>query len=261
MARIQKGFALSAAIIGTLCLIFGVATSICAWVLSSKADFSFETNDSDYSTSSKTFGTYWWGGIGFAVPGILGIVAGCTRNTVAMVFFLIFNLICIICAMVVSVMVALLVLLWAVADNLYTNGYCSDIAGICHCEDSQTSYDIRTACSNIAGVQGILIAIVAMSSISSLLAFIASYISCCALCNQEHDRGTIIIQPGPGAYQPPAMIISHGNTTMVGGGYPQGPYQPGTYHQGAYTAQMPPAYSQPQTQVHDKANLVKNEVI
>lgn len=262
MAKIQKGFALSAAIIGTLCLLFGVATSICAWVLASKADFSFTTTEG-YSTETKSFGTYWWGGIGFAVPGILGIVAGCTRNTVAMVFYLIFNLICILCSMAVSILVALVVVLWAVVNNLYQNGDCNDLMGSCYCKDYDNTYVMHNVpCSNIDGIQVVLIAIIAMSSISTLLAFIASYISCCALCNQEHEHPTVIIQPGPGAYQAPIMVQSHGNPTMVVGGYQPGVFQQGPYIQGGYNQQqIPPAYTQQQYPTNDKVNLIKNEVV
>ena len=42
------------------------------------------------------------------------------------------------------------------------------------------------SCDSLNGIQTILVAIIAMACISSILAFIASYISCCALCNQEH---------------------------------------------------------------------------
>lgn len=65
MGKIQKGFALSTAIISTLCLVFGIAISICAWVIQSKVPSKITTSSLDFTseTTETSFKPYWWGGI------------------------------------------------------------------------------------------------------------------------------------------------------------------------------------------------------
>ncbi|XP_057307134.1 uncharacterized protein LOC130645230 [Hydractinia symbiolongicarpus] len=273
MGKIQKGFALSTAIISTLCLVFGIAISICAWVIQSKVPSGITTVQQQGIRTTESFHPYWWGGIFFTVPGILGLIAGCTRNVVTMVFFLVFNLICLLCSLAVSVLGALAIVIWSqVNEKVQDENICSTLYNnSCECTiDSKIIVIHDTTCENLYSIQTVLGAMVAMASISSLLAFIASYISCCALCNQENDNTAVIIQQGPGAYQPPAMVVSHTNNSMMSSGYPAGAvypppgaaYPPPGAAYAPYSG-YPPQYSQqePYYPTGDKSNLVKNEVI
>lgn len=255
MAKVQKGFALTVAVLGVLSLIFGMGMAICSWILGSKysnVKIHSDVDDQSFSydsSSSRSFKSYWWGGLFYCIPGILGIVGGCTRNVVAMVFYLIFNILCLLSSLAVSILMAILIVFWAVINTMLSNGNCVDVfkSGYkaCYCK-SDLSNDsfmiINASCSDMRSVESILAAIVALASLSSLLAFIASYVSCCSLCNQDQEHGgTVIIQPGVGAYQPPNMYVAQTNTQQ---------FQP------------PPYAANPnRVPVHDKANLVKNEVI
>jgi len=274
MAKINKGFAMSCAVLGVLAFIFGLGVSICSWILSGKvSNLNFSTRDSYYqSTTSINFKSYWWGGLFYLLPGIMGILAGCTRNVTAMVFYMIFNILCLISSVLVSILVAVAMVAWSVIEVISQQGQCVTSTGAfmakgCVCSDNDGNvYTLRNiTCSDVASVQTILAAIVVLASISSLLAFVASYISCCALCNQTPDTTTVILpHHGAASYQPPQAIVVNNSSSQqqqFSQGYAQPGYpQPG-YPQPGYPGQQqyaPPPYSVPS---HDKANLTKNEVI
>jgi len=123
----------------------------------------------------------------------------------------------------------------------------------CVCGDSSRT-EIWTmngvTCDEILSLKTLLMALIALGAISTLLSFIASYVSCCSLCNQEQDQSGIIIQQ---AHQP-GMIINQQTNYQA---QPNMDYaqQPPTYH---------PNYPPPQHQnidTKDQAKLMHNEVI
>lgn len=264
MGKIAKGSAMTAAVLGTLAFLFGTGVSISAWILNSKVS-QFYVSSGDVNI---TFKNYWWGGITYVVPGILGIIAGCTRNVTAMVFYMIFNILCLLSSIAVSILVALYIVAWAIIEAVIQNGGCADTTSIfyskqCTCIDYEgNAYVLNNlSCSDVTSIQSILAAIVALASISSLIAFISSYVSCCALCNQESDSPQVIIQGGVGYYQPPPNVVISNSVNQ------QIAQQPGRYvQQPAGYAQQPPPYGQmpynnPSTHHSSKQNLVKSEVI
>jgi len=265
MARISKGFAITTAVFGVLAFIFGLALAICAWKLQGKvAQFSLST--SDQTVAGVTFHDFWWGGLFYCVPGILGIIVGCTRNVCAMTFYLIMNLICMVSSVIVTAFCGIILLAWAILETLNNEGRCDNNLFIkqCTCTDvSGTVYNINgLSCNDVRDVQPNITALIGLASLSSLIAFVASYIACCGLCNKEQETpGAVIIQPGAGSYQPPTNIIvsnSTSHTQQYAAPAPNYPYQPPQYpyHQPA------PAYGPPQpAPTHDKAGLVRNEVI
>lgn len=263
MGKIAKGSAMTAAVLGTLAFLFGTGVSISAWILNSKVSHFYVASD-DVNIS---FRNYWWGGITYVVPGILGIIAGCTRNVTAMVFYMIFNILCLLSSIAVSILVALYIVAWAIIEAVIQNGGCRDTSSIfytkqCTCTDYDGNAYVlnNVSCSDVTSIQTILAAIVALASISSLIAFISSYVSCCALCNQESDSPQVIIQGGVGYYQPPPNVIISNNANQ------QFVQHPGYVQQPAGCAQQPPPYAQmsydnPSTHHSSKQNLVKSEVI
>ena len=66
MAKISKGFSLTIAILGVLCLIWGICISVISWVLVGKAPTSVSYKDG-VDTSSYEIQTYWWGGLGVSI--------------------------------------------------------------------------------------------------------------------------------------------------------------------------------------------------
>lgn len=257
---------MTAAVLGTLAFIFGLGVSICSWVLSAKVSTFYISSS---GTSDIRFKNYWWGGLTYIVPGILGIIAGCTRNVTAMVFYMIFNLLCLLSSIVVTIFVGLLIVAWAVIETIIQSGQCIDsgysYAKQCTCTDydGETYVINNMTCSDVTSIQSILTAIIALASISSLIAFVSSYVSCCALCNQESDAPAVIIQSGAGQYQPPQNIVISNNSSqqfMQQPQYPAGYAQPTGYQPPPYANQAAP-YNNPNNMHSSKANLVKSEVI
>jgi len=256
MARLQKGHAMTVAVMATLCLIFGAGVSIVSWVISSKSPTSV-TFRSDTQQGNVSFSTYWWGGLGFVIPGILGIIAGCTRNTCVMIFYLVFNILSLLASLAMSVFVAILIVAWASVDQRLNEQYfggCRTIMDSCVCGDDER-LEIWTlngvTCDEILSLKTLLMALIALGAISTLLSFIASYVSCCSLCNQEQEPSGVIIQQ---AHQPGMVINQHSNYQQAqpNMGYAQ---QPPVYH---------PNYPPPQHQnidTKDQAKLMHNEVI
>jgi len=287
--RIAKGFSLCTAIVGAICFLTGVGIAVCAWVLNGQlpADFYYELKTRDeYEPEQRGrihIGNYWWGGLIYVIPGFLGVVAGCTRSVAAMIFYLIFNLLCCICSLVVVVVCAIVLLVWVPIDQMLqgVTGQCTGQefapTKYCRCEGDVESITLYgDTCDVFFGIQAIIGAMISLAAISSILSFIASYISCCSLCNKERtNNGHIIIAGGPGVYQPPPVVVN--NTAPS---YPaQNPQTVGGYGYHATapmnTSYPPPPYQQHDTQPHygggqggnvggapptdDRAGLISNQ--
>ena len=70
MGKISKGFSLTIAILGVLCLIWGICISVISWVLAGKTPTSIThtyVSYSIYSTDSHSIQQYWWGGLGVSI--------------------------------------------------------------------------------------------------------------------------------------------------------------------------------------------------
>jgi len=267
MARLQKGHATTVAVMATLCLIFGGAAAVVAWIISSKSPTSVYLLSSTGSADIPfSFTSYWWGGLGFLIPGILGVIAGCTRNSCVMVFYLVFNILSLLAALGMSVLVAILVIAWEAVDvrlNSYVSGCINamPIAKACVCTDIESVWTINGVnCEDIAGLKTLLMVLIACSALSSLLSFIATYVSCCSLCNQEQEPSGIIIQQ---AHQPAMVVNQQSNFNQAqpqpNMGYAQpnmGYAQPPPYAQQSY-----PLQQQPYVDSRDGARLMTNQVI
>ena len=63
MAKLSKGFSLTTAILGVVCLALGICISVISWVLASKAPTSiYHSVDGGSSGTYSYFTPYWWGG-------------------------------------------------------------------------------------------------------------------------------------------------------------------------------------------------------
>lgn len=67
MGKISKGSAAAVLILGTLCLIWGVCSSVISWVLASKAPTSISYSDGGFQEQTRYIHTYWWGGLGVSI--------------------------------------------------------------------------------------------------------------------------------------------------------------------------------------------------
>ena len=84
MAKINKRFSKAVAVLGMLCLIWGICISIISGVLASKAPNYIYYNDGSTSTDYY-INSYWWGG---AVVSITQkeMIAGITLRTISYIF-------------------------------------------------------------------------------------------------------------------------------------------------------------------------------
>jgi len=266
MGQLQKGPAQTVGFMATLCLIFGGGVAVVAWILKSRNATSVTvTSLNGGSDVSFSFSSYWWGGLGFAIPGILGIIAGFTRNSCVMAFYLVFNILSCIASIGMSVLVAMLVVSWGAVDdrlNNYFSGCISNpIFKQCICSDIEYTWTIDGAnCEDILDLKTLLFVLIACSGIASLVSFIATYVSCSSMCNQEQEPSGIIIQQ---ARQPTIVVNQQSNFNQA---QPQQPNM-GYAQQNMGYAQPPPyaqnLHLQQQQYVSskDRARLMTNQVI
>ena len=66
MGKISKGFGSAIAVLGVLCLIFGICISAISWVLAGKTPTSISYNK-DGGETSYSIDSYWWGGLGVSI--------------------------------------------------------------------------------------------------------------------------------------------------------------------------------------------------
>ena len=59
MGKISKGFSLTIAILGVLCLIWGMCISVISWILAGKAPTSITHTYGSYSTDYYSIPPYW----------------------------------------------------------------------------------------------------------------------------------------------------------------------------------------------------------
>ena len=140
--RIVKGFSLCTAIVGSVCLLTGVGIAVCAWVLNAQLpeDFRYEVkNDGDVEgqTGRLKIRTYWWAGLIYVIPGLIGVAAGCSRSVIGMVLYLIFNLVCCVCSLVVVAFSALVLIIWVVIEPMLQDDQCTSFKSplnLCRCK-------------------------------------------------------------------------------------------------------------------------------
>ena len=259
MGRIQKGFALTIAICGVVYLISGLISSVCGWVLASKLTDGFSISAS--SSSGIQFGVYWWGGCSLFIPGILGIVAACTRNICAMVAFLIFNIIGMLAAIGCTIYVAIIMVVWMPIAALNKENKCLTLLNTCTCSDPseyfKNIYSMNSPCEEMSSVEPLLFGIVIGVALCGFVAFISSYVSCCSLCNTEQGSVGMVVQ------QPPAMVFmatTQGNQSY----HPQQPYffnQQMPYGDGASVYPPAPVASYDNFSSNDKLKLIDNRIV
>ena len=59
MGKISKGFSLTIAILGVLCLIWGICISVISWVLAGKTP-TYVSYDDGFNKRHYYIQTYWW---------------------------------------------------------------------------------------------------------------------------------------------------------------------------------------------------------
>ena len=67
MGKISKGFGSAIAVLGILCLIFGICISVISWVMAGKTPTSITYYENKHRTNSYSINSYWWGGLGVSI--------------------------------------------------------------------------------------------------------------------------------------------------------------------------------------------------
>lgn len=66
MGKISKGFGSAVAVLGILCLIFGICISVISWVLAGKTPTSISYYKNGVYENNSIY-SYWWGGLGVSI--------------------------------------------------------------------------------------------------------------------------------------------------------------------------------------------------
>lgn len=194
---VQKGHATAALVLGIIEVICGLIIIILSVVLAGKANVGASMSP-------------YWAGIVFAIPGIIGIVVGITKNHCGMIAFMVLNIIAFILQGVGAILVGLIIAVWAtiVADatkNCTKSGYRE-----CTCSKDGSSFKLNDIddCDLVTTIASMAIGIVVLLVIAAVVTLAASILGCIAVCcsnNNGGQPGTVIIQQGnaPLHQQPP----------------------------------------------------------
>eukprot|EP00112_Aurelia_sp_Birch-Aquarium-sp1_P014598 Seg3165.2 transcript_id=Seg3165.2/GoldUCD/mRNA.D3Y31 product="hypothetical protein" protein_id=Seg3165.2/GoldUCD/D3Y31 len=205
-APLTRGHAIGGIVIGVMELLFGLIIMICSFTLGSKIK--------DASGAL----TPYWAGIPYLIPGILGIVSGVTKNSCAMIAFMVLNIICFVVDGIAAVLLFLILGIWiAVASEIQQN--CTTIAkGNCRCVYKGKTYYYKVDdCGVLKTILAMLWCIVIFAIFAAFTSLAGSILGCCATCCRKSEPQTVIVQTpmvvaAPGQQAPPAYAGD--------GGYP-----------------------------------------
>jgi len=186
---VQRGHAIAALVLGIMELVFGLIIIICSFVLGGKVN-------------AGTALTPYWAGIPYAIPGILGIVVGATKNNCAMIAFMVLNIICFVINGVASILIFVAIGIWAGVASAVTSK-CNYIGGHCICTYEGQSYSYKVdSCSTLTGVVALLWAIAIFALIAACTTLAGSIVGCIATCCANRNQpGVVVTQGHPPAYK------------------------------------------------------------
>eukprot|EP00794_Sanderia_malayensis_P019479 gene19479-21403_t len=211
MGQVKKGHALGALIVGAMEIVFALIIMICSFVLGSKLK------------ASATL-TPYWAGIPYILPGILGIVTGVTKNSCAMIAFMVLNILCFIIMGVSAVLIIIVVSIYA-AVSAHISKNCTYYASLktCSCNINGTprTYNGVSSCGVMSSVTALLYAIVIFCAFSAIASLAGSIIACAATCcnGGNAQPGAIIVQQ-PVVMQQQQQPPAYGQPQQQQEGYP-----------------------------------------
>lgn len=187
----QKGHAMAALVLGIVECVCGLIIIILSGVLAGKANIPASVSP-------------YWAGIVVAIPGIVGVVAGITKNHGAMIGVLVLNIIALIIEGVGALLIGLITAVWKVAadasDNCSKSGYQK-----CSCSSGSTNFTLDGIddCDIISTMYGLALGILIMLIIGVITALAVSIIGCMSVCCTKGNQG-----------QPGTVVIQQGNVPM-----------------------------------------------
>lgn len=176
---LSRGQTLSALILGAIELFCGILVIILAVVSSNKANLPGAFSP-------------WWAGVVFAIPGVLGVIVGMTKNYGVMIAFMVINIIAFVIqgvgAVLLFIAMAIFVSYAATIDK-----YCkyNNISRQCVCTpDSGSAFVIDgiSSCGELSSIASMAIAICVFLIIAGCISLAASIVGCCSTCcNKNSD--------------------------------------------------------------------------
>jgi len=192
---VQKNHATATLVLGVIELLCGLLVIILAIVAANKADVGAGLSP-------------WWAGVVFAIPGILGIVVGCTKNSCAMIAFMVLNIIAFVLQGVGAILAGIVIALWSAALADVTDNCTSNtLSKTCRCRKDGTDFTISGVdnCEEISSLFSTITAMLVFLVIAAIVALAGSIMGCIAVCctQNQPQGGVVFTQPAGGVQQPP----------------------------------------------------------
>lgn len=143
---IQKKHCIATLVLGIVELLCGILIIILAVVAANKANLGAGV-------------AVWWSGLVFAIPGIVGIIVGITKNKGAMITFMILNIIAFILQGVGAILAGIIIAVWSSVISDLTKS-CNYRNGDCVCtKDDGTQFTIsgvKDSCEELSSLFSVI---------------------------------------------------------------------------------------------------------
>jgi len=190
---LSKGHATGTLVLGVCELLCGILVIILAIVAANKADLAPGLSP-------------WWAGVVFAIPGIIGIVVGVTKNHCAMIAFMVLNIIAFIVQGVVAILAGIVIGI-VVTDKCRQSAF-----NECTCTaDDGSNFSIKGLdnCDEISSLFSTITAMLVFLVIAAIIALAGSILGCIAVCcTNNQPQGGVVYQ----TQQPPAYSVQQTTT-------------------------------------------------
>jgi len=203
---VQKGHATATLVLGICELLCGILIIILAIVASSKANVGASLSA-------------WWAGVVFAIPGILGIIVGCTKNNGVMIAFMVLNIIAFVLQGIGAILAGVVIAVWTAALADVTKNCTNDGFGNCKCYSNGQSFKINgigNDCSEITSLLSVITAMMVFLVIAAIIALTGSILGCIVVCcSRSQPQGGVVLQQqqqpqqfnqAPPAYYQPQQV-------------------------------------------------------
>jgi len=196
---LSKGHATGTLVLGVCELLCGILVIILAIVAANKADLAASLSP-------------WWAGVVFAIPGIIGIVVGVTKNHCAMIAFMVLNIIAFILQGVGAILAGIVIALWSSAAADVTDKCRQSAFNECTCTaDDGSNFTIKGLdnCDEISSLFSTITAMLVFLVIAAIIALAGSILGCIAVCcTNNQPQGGVVYQ----TQQPPAYSVQQTTT-------------------------------------------------
>ncbi|XP_065063804.1 uncharacterized protein LOC135690230 [Rhopilema esculentum] len=203
MAYVTRGQGIGAIVLGILKLLIGLVIVIIGFVLKSKID--------------NAIVACFWAGFVFMFPGILGIIAGATKNACCMVTYMIINIIIFILFGTGAIAIFVIIAAYATVISEATT-YCLGYGNSCNCNYDGTSYSFGVSCDMLSSITAAMWGVAISCLFAGLLSLASCILGCISSCCTSPPPTGIVYQE-----QPPAagniIISSQQQQSMNVGGF------------------------------------------